>query len=150
MKTIVILVSASLSLSIAHAQKLAEKEVPANVKNAVLKKFPQAKIKQWEKENEQYEAELIWNKNEISVLLNPDGTILETETEIAVSELPAPVLAYVSKNYPKHKVKEAAKITDAKGTVTYEAEVNEKDLIFDHQGNFLKEKANASKDEDKD
>jgi len=43
------------------------------------------------------------------------------------------------KNIRAKKIKEAAKITDAKGVVTYEAEVTGKDLIFDASGKFLKE-----------
>ncbi len=36
-------------------------------------------------------------------------------------------------------MKEAAKITDAHGVVTYEAEVKGMDLLFDSAGKFLKE-----------
>lgn len=36
------------------------------------------------------------------------------------------------------KITEAGKIADAKGTVFYEAEVHEKDLLFDEKGNFVK------------
>jgi hypothetical protein len=35
-------------------------------------------------------------------------------------------------------IKEAARITDANGKTTYEAEVRGKDLIFDEKGNYLK------------
>ena len=47
-------------------------------------------------------------------------------------------MEYVKKTYKEDEVKEASKITDANGTVTYEAEVKGKDLIFDSNGNFIK------------
>jgi hypothetical protein len=59
--------------------------------------------------------------------------------EIKIDELPANAKAYVAKHYAGQKIKEAAKITDSKGVVTYEAEVKGKDLIFDNTGKFLKE-----------
>lgn len=52
--------------------------------------------------------------------------------------LPASVAAYVTRNYPGAKIKEAGKVTHADGRITYEAEVNEKDLVFDESGKFVK------------
>jgi hypothetical protein len=72
-------------------------------------------------------------------LIDVSGNILETEVEIKIDELPAKAKEYVSKNYAGQKIKETAKITDSKGVVTYEAEIKGKDLIFDSNGNFIKE-----------
>jgi hypothetical protein len=44
----------------------------------------------------------------------------------------------VSKNLSGKNIKEAAKIVDAGGTVTYEAEVQGTDYLFDANGNFIK------------
>jgi hypothetical protein len=56
--------------------------------------------------------------------------------------MPAKALSYIAANYPKTKIKEAAKITDNKNVVTYEAEVKidgkNMDMIFDVAGKFLK------------
>ncbi len=56
---------------------------------------------------------------------------------IPVNELPPPVLTYVKKHYHS-KITEAGRVTDAHGKITYEAEVNRKDIIFDEKGNFIK------------
>lgn len=63
---------------------------------------------------------------------------METEIEIKVDALPANAKEYVSKNYAGQKIKEATKITDNKGVVTYEAEIKGKDLILDSNGNLIK------------
>lgn len=139
MKKSVFLWVAAASISLAQAQKIQEKEVPGSVKTALQKQFPNAKNVKWEKEDSNFEAGFTLNSTGYSVLLTASGSILETETEISADALPAPVKDYLKKYYPGKKIKEAAKITDAKGVVTYEAEVNGKDLIFDSSGKFLKE-----------
>jgi hypothetical protein len=76
---------------------------------------------------------------ETSVLIDPSGNITETETKIAVSALPKTVADYCVKNYVDRKITEASKIVDAKGVITYEAEINRTDLLFDADGKFIKE-----------
>lgn len=125
-------------LSCANAQSLKTKDVPSVVQTAFAAKFSNATEVDWVLEEGKYEAGFEANEQEISALFDAQGNLLETETEIAVSALPAPVAAAVTQMYPGKKIKEAAQITDAAGKVTYEAEVQGKDLIFDAYGNFLK------------
>ncbi|MFO0356554.1 MAG: PepSY-like domain-containing protein [Sphingobacteriaceae bacterium] len=142
MKKLILVLALSLGLGSAFAQKIKETEVPAAVKDGFKKQYPNAKVSEWEKEGANFEAEFKQNKVETSVVIDANGAILETEVEIAVKELPAAVSEYISKNYAGYKVDEATKITDSKGTVTYEAEVEkgkeEFDLIFDSNGSFIK------------
>jgi hypothetical protein len=49
------------------------------------------------------------------------------------------MLSYIKTNYKDKKIRESAKITNSTGVVTYEAEVDDKDVIFDSNGKFLKE-----------
>jgi thermostable 8-oxoguanine DNA glycosylase len=134
----------------ANAQKMKEAEVPAAVKSSFMKLYPAAKVQAWEKENGNYEAEFTQNKVETSVLMSADGKLMETEMEIKASALPQGANDYVTKNLNGKKVKEASKITDAKGTVTYEAEVDEADYIFDSKGAFIKKVVEVDTDKDGD
>ena len=138
MKKLVLIIIAAMASSFSFSQKLQEQNVPALVKTAFQKKYPDAKKIKWEKERNNFEAEFEITENEYSVLLDASGNILETELEIKTDELPANVKDYLSKNYNEQKIKEAAKITDAKGIVTYEAEIKGQDLLFDSDGNFIK------------
>lgn len=138
MKHLLMIAASVIALS-ANAQKIKESEVPAPVKDAFSKAYPAAKEVKWEKEAADYEAEFKTAGKEQSVLFDSKGSLLETEAEIALTELPAAVNEYISKNYKGTKIKEASKITDVKGVVTYEAEVKGKDLIFDSTGKFVKE-----------
>lgn len=139
MKKLVFLLAAVASVSFANAQKVSEKEVPVVVKSAFQKSHPNAKELKWEKEKANYEVDFKERETDYSALIDASGKILETEVEIKINELPANAKAYVAQHYPGQKIKEAAKITDNKGGVTYEAEVKGKDLIFDNTGKFLKE-----------
>ena len=134
-----ILMAVSLISGGAFAQHTQDKDIPAIVKSAFQKAHPDAKGVKWEKEGDNFEAEFEHGKVEQSVVLNAQGNILETEVEIAVAELPQKAREYVAAHYKGQSVKEAAKITDAKGMVTYEAEIKGKDLLFDAAGTFLKE-----------
>ncbi|MFT3910461.1 MAG: hypothetical protein QM737_13635 [Ferruginibacter sp.] len=139
MKKIILLLFVSAGVSFAHAQKIQQKDVPATVEKALHTQFPDAKNIKWEKEKADYEAGFKLNGIEYSVVINNSGSILETEVSINSNTLLAPISKYIAQNYPNKKIKEATKITDAKGVITYEVEINETDVIFDRTGNFLKE-----------
>lgn len=126
---------AILLSALSFAQKV---QIPENVLQSFKTNFPNTHHIKWDKENNNYEAEFKSNKTEQSAVFNSNGKLIETEVEIAVSKLPESALAYMQTNYKSEKVKEAAKITDSKGIITYEAEIKGKDLIFDNNGKFLK------------
>ncbi|QMW04732.1 PepSY-like domain-containing protein [Spirosoma foliorum] len=113
-------------------------DVPAAARATVARLYPGVKSVKWEKEDGNYEAGLTHNGKELSLVIDAKGNLLETETTITESALPASVRAYVAKHHAGKKIKEAAEIVDAKGKKTYEAEVGGKDLIFDEKGQFIK------------
>ena len=139
MKKLVLMTVAAMITSLTFAQKMQEKDVPATVKTTFQKQYPTASDVKWDKEGEKFEASFDLNKIDNSVLFDAQGNILETEVEIELSQLPSGILDYVKANYKGQSVKEAAKITDAKGTITYEAEIKGMDLLFDTKGKFIKE-----------
>lgn len=139
MKNIAILWLVMFVISCTHAQKESNKSIPSVVQSALQNNYPNAKEIKWEKEKTNYEVEFEVEGTDYSVLVDVSGNILETEIEIKTEELPAEVKNYIAKNHTGQKIKEATKITDNNGVVTYETEVKDKDLIFDSNGNFLKE-----------
>jgi hypothetical protein len=139
MKKLIILFAAGAGVVFINAQKIQQKDIPASVQSGLQKQFPDAENVKWEKEQSNYEAGFKSKGAAYSVLLNASGSIIETEVPVNVNSLPAPVKQFIAGKYPNQKIKEAAKIIDSKGIVTYEAEAGGKDLIFDSKGNFLKE-----------
>lgn len=113
--------------------------VPAPVKAALQKKYPEASKVTWETEKGNYEANWGGKSGEDhSVQFTPAGVFIEIVDAIPVNQLPKGVSVYVAAHYPNTKITEAGKVTDAKGNTSYEAEVKGKDLLFDKDGNYLK------------
>src|SRR5689334_10014438 len=80
MKKIVLLSATFLSGLIVYAQKVKEAQVPAAVKSAFQKQYPNTKAT-WEKEKSNYEVTFKRSGADMSVVINNTGTIVETETD---------------------------------------------------------------------
>lgn len=139
MKNVVLAAALVLAAGALQAQDLKSKDVPAVVKQALAKKYPEAAKVGWEKEKGNYEANWGGRSGEDnSVMFKPDGTFIEIVKAIPLSSLPKNIAPYVKEHYNGAKIREAGKVTDATGKTMYEAEIKGGDLIFDENGNFLK------------
>ena len=137
-KHIVLLLSATILSYSSNAQDIQAKNVPAAVKEALAKKYPNAKKVTWEKEKGNYEANWGGKSGEdTSVQFTPAGEFVEEVDAIPTSQLPPAVSAYVKAHYHS-KITEAGKVTTAKGDHLYEAEIKGKDLLFDESGKLIK------------
>lgn len=132
-----VVATGTIALS-ACGQKLKDSQVPATVKTAFEKKYPGLKGS-WDKEDANYEVNFKQEGKAMSAVIDKNGTIVETETDIAVAELPQAIQDYMKKHYAGTKIEEAAKIVKANGDINYEAEVHHKDVVFDANGKFIKE-----------
>ncbi|MEZ5016073.1 MAG: hypothetical protein R2800_03420 [Flavipsychrobacter sp.] len=137
---IILLLVTVLCVTTTHAQN-----IPNNIKGAFMKLHPNAKGVKWENEDGKYEATYKQDGHKISILFNSNATVEETETSISVKDLPTKALKYAS---AKGEIEEAAKTVSSDGTITYEAEVDDTDLIFDANGNFIKSKKNKEDNHD--
>jgi hypothetical protein len=95
---VVMLVTGVIALS-ARGQKLNESQVPAAVKTAFAKKYPSVKAS-WDKEGANYEANFKHDGKVMSAVIDRNGTIVETETDIPVTDLPKAVQDYMKKIIP--------------------------------------------------
>ena len=130
-----------------------KKDVPAKVKTAFSQKFPNAQNIKWDKENDtEWEAEFKLNSREYSANFNTDGEWMETEYEIEISELPAPVKATLDSEYKDFKIEEPEVSETAKGIV-YEVTVEkgkvEREVVIDRNGKVVSDKEESEEsDED--
>ena len=144
MKYVLMLLAAAVLLpAAARAQKVADAQVPAAAVATLQKNFPTVKAVKWEKEGADYEAGFDLGKAEMSAVITAAGVLKETETEMAVGQLPAAVQQALAANYKAYKVTEAAKIvTAATGTTSYEAEISQggkhRDVLFSADGTEVK------------
>ncbi|GAA4046893.1 hypothetical protein GCM10022409_36210 [Hymenobacter glaciei] len=144
MKNLLLALAATALLSpAALAQKVAPAKVPAAAAATFKLHFPDVKSVQWEKEGADFEAAFVTGKAEMSAVITAAGVLMETETEISVAQLPAPVQKALAANYKTAKITEAAKIvTAATNATTYEAEISQggkrRDVLFNADGTEMK------------
>ena len=139
MKKLTAITIAMFFVTFGFAQKMHAKNIPENVRLSFQKKYPTIKNAKWDREGDKYEASFDLNEKENAVLIDAKGNVLETEIEVELKQLPKSIIDYIKANYAERKAKGGAKITDAKGVITYEVEIKGMDLIFDSNGIFIKE-----------
>lgn len=150
MKKIMIMASVAFISMNTYAQKVNTSAIPTAVTQSFSKLYPEVKDVDWEKENGNYEAEFEKGKTETSVLFDASGKVLETEVEINPADLPQPAKDYCTQYFSGAGISEASKISAADGSITYEAEVRDQDLIFDAEGHFIKKVVGSKDEEDED
>jgi hypothetical protein len=123
-----------------HAQdgKLLAKDVPSAVTTAFYKTYPSVKDVDWNKDGINFQAEYDADKVDNTATYTETGMLVNTGVAIVASALPASVLEYVKVNYKEDELRQACKITDVGGIVTFEGKVKGMDLTFDSNGNFIK------------
>jgi hypothetical protein len=128
-----------LSVGFLSAQnKFNLSDLPAAVKQAFARQYPGI-LPQWDKEDGRYEAEFKKNGKEMSAVFDETGTLMESESEISLNELPHAVMGYMRAHYNNMAIRESTKITLASGKVEYEVAIKGMDILFDANGNFEKE-----------
>ncbi len=131
----IVMLIGAMACILAYGAKTGEVSLPDVVKAAINKLYPKATIEEAEVEEEGvkvYEIELKQDGQEFEVTVAPDGTIIETEAEITLADVPEAVKAAVAGAAGGAEVKDICKeITYAvvklvaldKPQTTYEAEV---------------------------
>ncbi len=130
------------------------KNLPENVKTAFSAMFPDASNVKWDKENEtEWEAEFKMSGKEYSANFDSAGKWMETEFEIAVSDIPAEVKASLDKEFPEGKIEES-EISETADGKAYEFSIKQgKELVevsMDSGGNIITKKEVNEDEEDQD
>lgn len=123
-------------------QKLKNEDLPAPVRSAFEKKYPELKKVEWEKEDGNFEAEFKVKGKEVAVVFDGGGQWLQTETELEKADLPQHVLQFLEKDYPGFKLEEACLIKTSANESYYELEVekgkSEFEITLSDKGAVLK------------
>jgi uncharacterized membrane protein YkoI len=130
----------------ADEQKIPLDKVPAAVLKAVKEKFPKGEIKEAAKEVEDgkttFEVTLKEAGHNIDVAVKEDGTIVEIEAELSVSDLPKVIVDAVKARYPKGTIKKAEAVTvgDKKTFELHVADGDKKrELVIDPNGKVVED-----------
>lgn len=132
----------AISMFVFTTTTFAQKGIPAVVKTAFGKANPTATDVKWDKEKDgTFEANCKNNSVPMSFVYNAKGELLETETEIPISEFPIKVTDAIHKQYPKAIITGGDRIVSNKGVTKYEADLTigkkKTEKQFDIEGNLI-------------
>ncbi len=113
-------------------------KVPSAAKQSFAKTHPGIDG-EWGKEGANYEVNFKDADKTMSCVIEANGIILETETDIAINQLPEAASIFIKGHYKDATIKDASQIVRNNGEVNFEAEINDKDVLFDKDGKFIKE-----------
>ena len=121
----------------------AQKNIPTAVKASLAKAYPEATGLKWDKEGKDaFEANFKQKDVPMSLVINMAGEILETETEIQVSDFPNKIVASIKKLYPTAIITGGDIIVSNMGVKKYEADLTigkkKSEKQFDVDGNLVK------------
>ena len=136
MKNNLIAAAFVLGLSLNSVCAQSDSKVPQVIKTAFADKYSAAKAVTWDKEDQSWEASFTINGETRSVVFDAGGKQTESEVEIPVAKLPETVRSYMKSQ--KKTIRSAAEITNAAGTIYYEAEAGGKDYLFNAAGKPVK------------
>jgi hypothetical protein len=150
MRALVFVVASAFLSASATAQQIPAKseavqiqDVPNAVLDAVKAKFPDAEMQKAKKKVENgktfFGIGLTSKGTQRSLLLTPKGKIIELQTVIPTSELPAKVSEAVYASYPNSTTKKVQKVTEYKEEKSHKVEVitadqKTKKLVVDAEG----------------
>jgi uncharacterized membrane protein YkoI len=157
--TILLLAAAARAQTDSAEKKLKKAEVPAPVLEAVTRKYPNAKLRNFGEETDEgkkvYEVELTSGKDQVSIDVSPEGKILAEETVIAPATLPVPIKAALqASKYKGWRIARAETVVhdERPDTLEYEVVVQSKkekfEVVLDKAGKITKEEAKRREDTD--
>ena len=103
----------------ATEKPIPQSSVPKNVMDSVNKRFPGAQVRSVERETEHgnvvYDFELAQNGRKYETDVKEDGTIMETEIQVANRDVPDVVKRAVDARYPRSTIKEVMVVNKVMG-----------------------------------
>lgn len=127
-----------------EGKKIKKDQVPKAVIAAFEKAFPKATVKEYEQKTKDtevwYEIECAEGGVTREVKYKADGTLVGTEEDIAVKDLPEAVSKAIASKYPDAKIKDAEK-ENRGGVTSYEVTLTikgqEQEVKFSEKGEVI-------------
>ncbi len=139
MKPLIIVLAITPFFTNTFAKVIGDKEVPKAVKAVFHQAHPSIFDVSWTLQESNYKVEYDVMRVDVAITYEASGKLVETKTDVETATLPAAIVPYVKANYNQASINEAFKIKDDKGITTYKTDINDKCLLFDSAGNFIKE-----------
>ncbi|SNR39553.1 Putative beta-lactamase-inhibitor-like, PepSY-like [Maribacter sedimenticola] len=109
-----------------------------------MDKVPEAEDVLWTVENNIYQVDYFLSAKHTSSYFDEQGQWLETETEIAVDELPHKVLQTLRTKMGEYEILDIELVATRAGKILYEVDLEKDgktyDILFDQEGKILRKK----------
>jgi hypothetical protein len=135
-------------LTFSRAQETVVDSLPAIVTDTFTLLYPDAKSIEWQMIDGHYKAEFKNYKTPTMALIDAQGKLIQTRTQIKITALPQLALEYLAQNFVDKKINLATISEDDKGVITFTAVADKTDFTFDSEGKLLQmsEVANLGKE----
>lgn len=124
-------------MSSACEQKFETWQIPKEVVHNFEKQHPHINA-DWEVEDSVFEATFTSGGEDVSLLYNKAGDLLQTQNIIKTSAVPEDIKNYLAENKKDQKVTKARKVTKDNGQVNFEVMLERQRLTFTEEGKFIK------------
>lgn len=124
----------------------AKTKCPDNIKQAVQKDYPDAKVSSCKMKHEEgksfYELKVkTSDAKKIDVDVNSEGKLIQAERKIKPDEVPAAVKTGFEQKHPGEKIRGAERQTHPDGTISYEVHFwdagKKHEAVFKEDGSFI-------------
>lgn len=126
--------------------------VPKNIKTSFEQKFPNAEEVKWDQENEtEWEAEFTMHGKAYSANYSTDGSWMETEYEIEISDIPFAVMQTLDMEFIGFDIEEAEMYETAEGMAyefTLEKAEENIEVAISLDGTILKQEVVSEEEEE--
>lgn len=130
--TILVIISLLIFVSCQHSSV----DIPEPIVKSVEELYPNAREINWLMEDGEYEATFEVDGNEVKLLFDEKGKILESKNELDEEELPEAIKLVLETRFNNLEVDDVVRI-EKDGKISYELEL---DLCFAEDGSLLSEK----------
>lgn len=137
MKKIILPFILFIITSVSCEQKFETWQIPKEVVHNFEKQHPHISP-DWEIEDSVFEATFTSGGEDVSLLYNKAGNLLQTENIIKTSAVPVTIKNYLAKNKKDQEVTKAKKVTKDNGEVNYNVMLDRQRLTFTEEGKLIK------------
>lgn len=136
-----ILIALGLAISgSCFGQKLTSDKVPTGISKSFSTQYPNANAN-WERFGENYTASYRLNNENYNAIYSSNGTWVGTGMEIKNAAIPTSVSSSMNRDYAAYQVKDAMRMQNADGTISYRTHVIKDgtgmELMYNEQGKLL-------------
>jgi hypothetical protein len=137
MKPAIRVIALLLLCHILRGQSITPTTIPPPVMDQFTLLYPDAENINWKLQSGKYLAQFRNNKMITMALINEDGKLLQTETEIKVIALPPQATEYLQDNSGVKKIEFATILENESGVITFKAIADKSEYWFDGAGQLF-------------